>query len=241
MADELTAIVFDLDGTLLDLGLGGVIESVRERIRQYFEARGVRRSFRPILSQIDEAAAEVAARDGADPEPLVREARAFIDDAELEAGRSARPRPGAVRVIGALARAGVALAVVTDQGRPCVETALKAAGFDPATFGAISTRDDVPEPKPAPEGIINVLGALGIPSGKRVACLYLGDSESDIRAGKAAAALLAPDLVSLRVLGVLGGRAGREALEGLGAENLLDPIDGLLDLPLVRVALRRAM
>lgn len=50
-------------------------------------------------------------------------------------------------------------------------------------FDLAITGDDVENPKPHPEGILKALGTLGV---KKDEAVFLGDSNADIKAGKAA-------------------------------------------------------
>jgi HAD superfamily hydrolase (TIGR01509 family) len=68
-------------------------------------------------------------------------------------------------------------------------------------FSTIITALDTSKPKPSPEALIHGIGALKIEIRD---CIIVGDSVSDIRAGKAAGA---------QTVGVLSGLFGREELE----------------------------
>ena len=70
----MTGVLFDLDGTLLELDVD--IEAVRMALAALFAPHGVTGPFRPILARID-AAAEEAGRRGADAKALRRQARAL--------------------------------------------------------------------------------------------------------------------------------------------------------------------
>ena len=64
--------------------------------------------------------------------------------------RDAVPMPGATELIARLAAAGVALGVASNSRRAVVGVAMEIAGIA-ASFGAIVSADDVELPKPAPD------------------------------------------------------------------------------------------
>ena len=90
--------------------------------------------------------------------------------------------PGAARVLQTLHDAGYRVGVVTTKYRHRVEDALERDGL--RTFvEVIVGADDVPRPKPAPDGLLRAAGRLGIPTGD---CVFVGDSEVDAMAAQAA-------------------------------------------------------
>ncbi|HUH02330.1 MAG TPA: HAD family hydrolase [Kofleriaceae bacterium] len=203
------AFVFDLDGTLLDLPVD--IEPVRERAAAPLRARGFTGELRPILATIDRATAELAT-DEADRRALIGAARAEIDAAEIDAAHAATARPGAARILAAVRATGAGLGIVTNNGRACIAPALARAGLAEATRGApIITRDDVAAPKPDPAGLIQMAGLL-LPTGGDL--VFIGDGESDIRAGAAAQPMLAGvQLLTIAIAGRPAWSAGRIAAD----------------------------
>lgn len=183
--NDVIAFVFDLDGTLLDLPVD--IEPVRERAAAPLRARGFTGELRPILETIEAAAAELATSES-DRRVLVAAAREEIAAAEEHAASAASARPGAARILAAVRAAGAGLGILTNNGRRCIASALTHAGLTEPVGGApIITRDEVGRPKPDPEGLVRMAGLL-LPGGGDL--VFIGDGESDIRAGAAAQALL---------------------------------------------------
>ena len=88
--------------------------------------------------------------------------------------------PGAARVLGTLHGAGYRLGVVSTKYRRRVEEALERdglLGFVDVVVGS----DDVPRPKPAPDGLLRAAGALDIATDD---CVFVGDSEVDAKAAR---------------------------------------------------------
>jgi len=221
--DVADAVLFDLDGTLLDLPVD--IEPVRREVERLLAEAGQGGPARPLLDAIDRAAAAVARPAGAAAGRELRmRARCLIDIAELVAARSARPRPGAVDALARLAGDGMQLSIVTDNGRACLGPALAAAGLDRAPLGAVVTRDDVERPKPAPDGVVLAARAL-CPSGGAI--WYAGDSPRDIAAGRAAMEELGPAF-RVRIVGVAGSRDAE--LRRAGPDDLVSDLTAFASL-----------
>lgn len=186
------AVVFDLDGTLID-SLPDIVWSFRAA----FEAEA--------LPAPDEAA--VRARIGA---PLEEMVAAFVADAGrvgpvCDAYRRIYPRhftertrpfPGVREVLGELRRRGWALAVATTKRGEMARRLVEALGLD-AHLDHVQGTDDMPH-KPAPDVVLRALAALDAEGAWMV-----GDTVSDLQAGRAA---------GLRTYGVSWGTHDAERL-----------------------------
>lgn len=209
------SVAFDLDGTLIDLPVD--IERARTEIAALFSKRGYHEPMRPILDAINRAAASVAEND-ADIFPLIIQARNILDISEVEATKSATPRPGAVEAIARLQKLNVRLGIVTNNSRACIAPSLAVLGLRPQQF-AVSTRDDVRRPKPAPDGLMRIAGMLG-ERGEDM--WYVGDSPVDVSAAVAANHQVAP---SLRAIAVPGPRSSLQQLRAAGPCVVYDTLE----------------
>ncbi|MXX33205.1 MAG: HAD-IA family hydrolase [Gemmatimonadetes bacterium] len=124
--------------------------------------------------------------------------------------------PGAARVLRALRDAGCPAGVVTTKYRHRVEDALERDGLR-GLVDVIVGIDDVPRPKPAPDGLQRAAGLLGIPAGD---CVYVGDSEVDAMAAQAA---------GMAFVAVLSGTTGAEVFARYPARAVLAGIGEVVD------------
>jgi len=209
---SLPAILFDLDGTLIDS-----IDLLLESMRHAFADRP---GPRPTT-------AEWVAGIGT---PLVTQFRAWAtDDRDLQAltdryrrfqranhDRLTRCYPGVVDVVGRLSTAGYPLAVVTSKANDLAHRSLAYVGlapFFPVVVGVESTVRHKPDAEP----VCFALAQLG---GDARRAVFIGDSPHDVAAGNAA---------GVTTIAALWGAFTREALERATPTIVLDRIDGLED------------
>jgi pyrophosphatase PpaX len=178
MTPTLEAVLFDLDGTLLDS-----MELIR---RSYWHALRVQLCVEPSHAEWLEGIGRPlrwqfarVARDAAEVEALLATYRAY-NLAHHDA--SVRAFPGAVEAVRALAARGLRLGVVTSKLRHGAQRGLVRGGFD-GLFDVVVSADDVREAKPHPEPVERALASLGIRAER---AFMVGDSPHDLAAGKAA-------------------------------------------------------
>lgn len=108
------------------------------------------------------------------------------------------------------------LAIVTTRARPEAYAFLRHAGIE-RFFPVVVTRQDVLRMKPHPEPIRKAAASLGV---RPEECLMIGDTVPDIRAARRAGAL---------AVGVLSGFGERAELERAGAHLILERAAHILD------------
>jgi len=206
--------LIDLDGTLVDLCADPIqLEALRAGSLAVARAAGLR----PRTGSIFGLHRQVLRERGRDA-AATRRLRAVADVCERSwARRRARLRPG----LGALAllrREGHALALVTSNGRACVEALDRRFGLA-AVFDAIVTRDDVERLKPDPDPLLRALERLGLAAGALAGAdvRVVGDSEAD---RDAAAALAATTGAAVCFTGIRRGGAGRRDLPDARFEDV---------------------
>ena len=174
------AVVFDLDGTLLD-----TMTVVPEAY-----VRAIRELGGPSLTP-----QELVAAWHLGPSPVVlahflgREATG--DDLEhfyarmQECAGATQLFPGITGLLRALREDGYALAVYTSATRRSVGPVLARTGLG-ELVSVVVTGDEVARPKPAPDGLLDTCRLLGIPA---TAAAYVGDAETDLQCATAAGAI----------------------------------------------------
>ena len=176
------AVVFDMDGLLLDTEL-----LWHEAEVELFERHGGEFTWEDKLAVIgnsfDFTARYFADRLGQPAErgaALVDEMVALMHE---RVQRAVEARPGAIELMRGLREMGdVRLGLASNSPRMLVDSALASARMTDA-FDAVVTSDDVLHPKPAPDIYLLVCEQLGVLPSEAVA---LEDSGSGVAAAKAA-------------------------------------------------------
>lgn len=177
----LQAVLFDLDGTLVDTASEFIV--VTQQLRAEHD-----------LPPLPEEKISASVSNGA--AALVRLAL-NIDDGHAEfehkrqhllslyskvLGSSAKPYPGIVELLAALAERGITWGVSTNKPRAYAEPLLNTLNIQPA-IGSLVCPDDVSERKPHPESLYLNCRQLGV---SPAATIYVGDHRRDIEAGRRA-------------------------------------------------------
>ena len=210
---RLEAVVFDLDGVLIDsqldyrsmreavrrlLGEAGVPlegveglkiwEMLEVGLQRYLESGGSEEDWRGLMRRIDDALSQI----------------------ELEALDRVRMRPYAPQTLEALRERGLRIGVATRSCRSYALQSLERVGLSPY-IDALLARDDVEHPKPDPRHLLGVIELLGVDPAKT---LYIGDTTTDLetarRAGVPFLGFLAGSEWSRRLL-----EEGCRVIEGL--------------------------
>ncbi len=203
-------IIFDMDGTILNTlddmtdSLNTILEKYKLPLHTLDEVRFMVGNGIPKL--IERAIPQ--GRDNADFEKILAD---FIAWYEKHCAIKTAPYAGVVDCIKALRNAGMKIAVNTNK----VEAAAVALCEDyfPGLFDVISgSRPGMP-PKPAPDGIYEILSRAGM-DGKSQGqkAVFIGDSDVDMQTGMNA---------GLDVIGVDWGFRGKKFLEEHGAEVIM--------------------
>lgn len=173
------AVLFDLDGTLLDtldLILTSFRIATREVLGEALPAELLLRDMgTPLVSQLRDIAP------GHVEELLV----AYRAHNHANHDALARIFPGTATVLDRLASLGMPMGVVTSKGAPMAHHGLERFGIR-RYFGAVVTADDVAVHKPDPYPLEHAAALLGV---RLAHCAYVGDSPHDITAARAGGAV----------------------------------------------------
>jgi sugar-phosphatase len=197
MRISVDAVLFDIDGTLVDS-----TGAVERTWRQWGEAHGI---------DPEEILAVSHGRRSEDtiamflPEDQIDEAAAELEELELADLDGVAALPATAELLSALPAGS--WAAVTSGGRRLMRTRLEAANLPVPEV--LVTADDVTAGKPDPQGYLKAAAALGADPAR---CLVVEDAPAGVRAGLASGAA---------VLAVATSH-NRTDLEGLGAAEVID-------------------
>ncbi len=216
------AIVFDLDGTLIDS-----LPDIAAAANRMLEAEG-RAPLSPdeVRPMIGDGAGQLvervfAARGGLPGPALEPYLHRFLAEYEPRSAELTRPFPGVAETLAGLKAAGCRLGLATNKPSGATAEVLAAFGLD-GLFDAVIGGDDAPALKPDPRHVTAVLDLLGLTAAEAA---FVGDSPNDIAAAHAAG--LPCVLVSFGYT--------RVPVHALGAEAV---IDHFRDLPAALAAIR---
>ena len=174
------AVLFDLDGTLLDsapdfVATAGDMLAARGRPPVSLEV------LRPVVSKGSRAMLAAAFPDlpGDQRDALVPE---FLQRYEALIGRHATLFNGVAGMLAALDAAGVRWGIVTNKPEYLARLILPQHGWQ-ARCAVLVGGDSLPERKPHPLPLLHAAQAIGIAPWQ---CVYVGDDERDIIAARAA-------------------------------------------------------
>ena len=217
---DVAAVIFDLDGTLIDSI--DIYFSIVEKALERLNLPGVSRSRILAAAESEDFKWELVL-----PQDVMNRKKDIIDEAWAVISEIAPQMfadnldliQGAGGIVEKLSSNGLKIGLVTSTQRRYLETKmqpLKNVGVD-TLFEVIITSDDVENRKPAPEPLIACAHRLALKPGS---CVYVGDTATDIKAGKAA---------GMRTVGVLTGFDEYEALETENPDAIVNGVQNLLE------------
>lgn len=202
------AVLFDLDGTLLD---------TRDAWIAAFDASvaaiGRTASSGSVAAQWIGTPIEVIyERAGFTRDEIARAVPVFLEVEAASVPAGMRAYPGVREMLESLNR--WKLAAVTNKSHDTSVKALRATGLLPS-FSLVLGGDSVPRKKPAPDPVLKAARTFGVSPSE---CAVVGDTENDILAAKAAGA---------RSIGVTWGYGTRSTLEAAGVDHLIETPEAL--------------
>lgn len=210
MTNYVSAILFDLDGTLVDsveLTVTCFTHACRTHLGTAPSRAWIASTMgRPLVEALEEAAPGRSAA-------LLAAYQAHFD---VHHDRLMRPYPAALALAHALHERGFPLGVVTSKRRAGAMRALDLYGLTPL-LDVIITPEDTLRHKPSPDPLLEAARRLGLPPAR---VLYVGDSTHDLRAARAA---------GMPAAAVLWGAGVADDLQALEPELVLRAPGDLLD------------
>jgi len=218
---DVQAVLFDLDGTLIDSApdLGAAADKMRAR-------RGMSplplAQYRPHASSGARGMLRIGF--GADPSDAMYESLRQEFLAEYESGllNLTAPFEGVTSLLDVLTQVGCPWGIVTNKAGRFTQPMV--AGLPLlGRAGAVVCGDTTPYAKPHPEPLLEAARRLGVDP---CACIYVGDDERDILAGRAAGMFTVA-----ACYGYLGAAGTTEHWQADAAIEFPGQLLKLLDLP----------
>jgi HAD superfamily hydrolase (TIGR01509 family) len=220
--DQLQAVLFDMDGTLVDTERLW-LEAVRIQAEQLGlvldEQDQPHILGRAVADTAEHLHRRLLSEDAARPLPLDRLAAALDERFALLVAAEVVPMPGALALLDALVAAGVTTALVSASPRHVVDVVLDALGRH--RFAVSFAAGETPRTKPAPDPYLAAAAALGVATAH---CVAVEDTPTGIASAEAA---------GCAVLAVPSAARVEEAPGRLVVGSLLD-----VDLALLRALVR---
>lgn len=211
------ACLFDLDGTLLD-----TVESIAYVANKVLAFYGL--PAQPIndynyhagdgADELMERCIRAAGGDGtylAEARTMYREL--FAQDPLYHV----QPYEGMVQTLQVLKERGMKLAVCTNKPHPAAVGAINGM-FGPDLFDIIQGQQSEVPRKPAPDSALMIAKKLGVDTKE---CMYIGDTDTDMKTGNAA---------GMYTIGVLWGFRDRAELEANQAHKIIEKPQDLLSI-----------
>jgi HAD superfamily hydrolase (TIGR01509 family) len=201
----LPALIFDLDGTLVDTVYAHVFawqKALQER-DMAIDGWRIHRRIGMSGGLFTRAVARELGRDLTDEEAEAVQQRHDKLFRELLPAEARRPLPGAVELLAELRERGITHGIGTSGRRPAIDASLVALGIPDETV--VVQRGDVARAKPEPDLFIECARRLDIPAEE---CYVIGDAVWDLLAARRARMLS---------IGLLSGGYGADELQGAGA------------------------
>jgi pyrophosphatase PpaX len=218
MTNEVKAVLFDLDGTIVDtneLIIQSFLHALKGVVAEDFGREHIIPSMgEPLTDQLQQFSGL---------EDVTAITHAYREYNYLKHDEMVALFPGVAKVLPILRQHGIHLGVVTTKMRPTTERALKMFGLI-EHMGTIVTLDEVEHAKPHPEPVQKAMQALGAHPDQTI---MVGDSTVDIESARRAGAM---------PVGVAWSLKGEDVLRKAGAVHILHNMEQLLTLCGIEVA-----
>jgi len=176
---NIRAILFDLDGVLID-SYPGWFRLFNDTLNHFGFDQITEKTFRKHWGQSTEENVRIFM-----PGKTVDQVRIYFQEHFLQYLSYLKVNPLAIKTLRALSESGLKLACVTNSHRDIVLEILATHHLN-QYFEVILTADDVKNPKPAPDILLEACRLLGVQSKQ---ALFIGDTPTDRKAGAAAGCL----------------------------------------------------
>lgn len=215
------AVVFDLDGTIVDFNLD--YKSARAEVIQFLSNHGYPGSIFSLNESVFEMLKKVEIYMNnhqtavKDYPSLKRNVLAILEKYELQSAKSTQLLPGILETLQALRKMKLKLGIFTVNSKKSTSQILTTFLLKPF-FKTVVTRDSVPTVKPNPIHLETALKSLGV---KPQEAIVVGDSVWDMKTAKE---------LKVFAVGASTGVASPEELSRAGADCLISSPTDLITL-----------
>ena len=204
---QLRALIFDLDGTLLD-----TLQDIGTSCNRVLAARGFPtheiEAYRLLIGDGAPECVKQALPADSRSEALIQEClEAYFEEYERGWNVSTRPYDGIPTLLDDVAERGIGMAVLSNKSQSATERCVDGL-LGRWTFASVIGQNDARGRKPDPAGALEIAESLNVSAGE---CLFVGDTEVDMRTAEAA---------GMFPLGVLWGYRTAQELRSAGARAL---------------------
>jgi phosphoglycolate phosphatase len=213
MTDRIDTVLFDFDGTLIDIKINFI--KMKDDVLSLGREYGVSPDTDLyILESIDYMFNILQQKNESLANTFRQQVTQILVSIELDATSTARAFPGADETLRKLKNKGIKVGIVTRNCRLAVLKSSEMAGFE---YDLLLTRDDVVKVKPDPQHLLDALNILG---SKPDRAIMVGDHPMDILAGKRANMLTAAVLTM----------KSREDFDEVAPDLILNDVSGILEI-----------
>jgi HAD superfamily hydrolase (TIGR01509 family) len=201
-------VIFDMDGVLADTH-----KLIKEANSPFYQKYGIPEEMRKELHGLpfEEKIRRINKKLNKNIDPV--EASKLTYQRLLEVSVTARPLPGAVELVRALKQRGTPIAVASAGNRSYCASVLGAIGLD-NDFSIILAKEDVPNPKPAPDIYLHIAKHFNV---KPEECTVIDDSPHCLATARG---------IGMKTIGVLCSLTRRDELAPL-ADKVVDNLGQL--------------
>ena len=204
------AVIFDLDGTLLDT-LEDLADSVNEMLRKFSCPERSLDEIRQFVGNGMKKLVERSVSENFDKKDFDSAYEFFRLSYGKNMENKTCPYDGIINCLEELKKLGIKTAVTSNKNDDAVKNLCKKY-FGQLVTLAVGVKDGV-SPKPCPEMVFSAMEEIGV---SKENCIFVGDSDTDILTAKNA---------GLKSIGVLWGFRDRETLESAEADFVISSPD----------------
>ena len=181
LRQSINTVLFDLDGTLLDTHLD-LVAALNTVLVDHGKEPLSAKQLRPFVSKGAMVMVCLAFRCSPESDEAQQRWLEMLDAYKTDIARHTVLFPGMDQVLGKIEQNGWKWGIVTNKPGLYTELLLSELAM-PYTPAAVVSGDTLKVKKPSPEPLLLACSTIGRPAS---ACVYIGDDERDIIAGKAA-------------------------------------------------------